>query len=223
MRPALALLLTAAALLAAHHLRPAPYGDRLTTGPAAATAPTALRTRAGAVEAYDPATGALRWRYARTGHRPLDVVRHARGDALALWDDGTVTATTTGPHTPAVRWHRTLPATAGWLPAHGGSGVLRPLGQGILGVVTPPRVSAYRIADGDLRWVLPARDGCAFAPARGLRHAGAVLLAQPCADAAWTAQVVAVDDLGRVVPHRTPLGNELPGARGTGKGLASPR
>ncbi|MDT0437781.1 hypothetical protein [Streptomyces doudnae] len=225
--PALALLLTAAVLLAAHQLRPAPYGDRLTAGPAAASTATALRARAAAVESYDPATGALRWRYARTGHRPLTVVRHAYRDALALWDDGTVTATTTGPHAPAVRWHRTLPASAAWLPAQGGTGVLRPLGHGILAVVTPRQVAAYRVADGDLRWVLPAREGCAFRPARGMRHAGALLLAQPCRDDAWTAQVVAVDDLGRIAPHRTPLGNDLPGARGghrdPGKGLARPR
>jgi hypothetical protein len=37
-----------------------------------------------------------------------------------------------------------------------------------------------------------------------------VLVAQPCADAAWTGQLVALDHLGRITPDRTPLGNDLP-------------
>ncbi|MFJ2817615.1 hypothetical protein [Streptomyces sp. NPDC087294] len=221
----LALLLAVGVLLAAHHLRPAPYGDHLTVGHTR-VADGEVIARGAAVEAYDRVTGGLRWRYARAGHRPLDAL-HAREAALALWDDGTVTAVAPWPHAPAVRWHRTLPAGGHWLPAQGGTGVLRPLGHGILAVVTPDLVLAYRLSDGDLRWTLPATEGCAFAPARGMRHSGALLLAQPCADDAWTAQVVALDDLGRIAPHRTPLGNDRPvgrtGVREAGKALARPR
>lgn len=78
----------------------------------------------------------------------------------------------------------------------------------MLAVVTPQRVAAYRTADGDLRWVLPAAPGCAFEPYRYARRSTALLIAQPCRDAvAWTEQMVAVDGLGRIVPDRTPLGN----------------
>jgi hypothetical protein len=158
------------------------------------------------VEARDPRTGALHWRHTRDGRRPLALLP-ARGEAITLWDDGLVTDT----DGHRVRWHRALPAAAGWLRARGGTGVLRPLGRGMLAVVTPRRVMAYRLADGDLRWVLPARPGCAYAPERAVRHSGALLLAQPCApSAAWTAQLVAVDDLGRIAPGRRPLGNDLP-------------
>ncbi len=108
-----------------------------------------------------------------------------------------------------VRWHRALHAPGDWLPAHGGTGVLRPLGRGMLAVVTPRRIAAYRIADGDLRWVLPARQGCAFEPERAVHHGKALLLAQPCPHADWTAQLIAVDDLGRITPQRTPPGNEV--------------
>ncbi|MEU9386404.1 hypothetical protein AB0D38_38050, partial [Streptomyces sp. NPDC048279] len=77
------------------------------------------------------------------------------------------------------------------------------------------------------RWVLPARAGCAFRPERAVRHGPALLLAQPCADGAWTAQLIAVDDLGRIVPHRAPLGSERPRIRPehprTEKALAPPR
>ncbi|MGI5453718.1 hypothetical protein ACQEWB_11210 [Streptomyces sp. CA-249302] len=53
---------------------------------------------------------------------------------------------------------------------------------------------------------------CVFVPARAVRHSGALLVAQPCwTDAAWTAQVVAVDHLGRITPDRRPLGNGVPG------------
>ncbi|NEB79421.1 hypothetical protein G3I40_30005, partial [Streptomyces sp. SID14478] len=101
-------------------------------------------------------------------------------------------------------------------------------GARMLAVVTPRRITAFRTADGDLRWVLPARAGCAFAPATSLRRANALLIAQPCADdtVAWSERIVAVDGLGRIAAHRTPLGNELPGQRrpdGAGKRLASPR
>ncbi|MGW2962045.1 hypothetical protein ACWDGI_26775 [Streptomyces sp. NPDC001220] len=213
---ALAVLLTGALLGVVQQTRPAPYGDRLTPGPAAHSA----RARGAVVEAYDGRT--LRWRYARVGRRPLSVLP-ARGHAIAVWDDGLVTDT----DGRSVRWHRALPAAAGWLRRQGGTGVLRPLGRGILAVVSPARIAAYRTADGDLRWVLPAHAGCAFRPERAVRHGTALLVAQPCADGAWTAQLIAVDDLGRIAPHRAPLGNALPGSRPehphAEKALAPPR
>lgn len=221
----LAFVLAAPLLATAHQARPAPYGDHLTVH-ARVERETRPRIHEGAVEAYDPVTGALHWRYTREGRRPLAVLP-ARGEAITLWDDGFVTDTDGG----SVRWHRALPAATDWLPAHGGTGVLRPLRRGILAVVTPRRVAAYRIADGDLRWVLPARKGCAFEPARAVRHSGVLLLAQPCTGtetaAAWTAQLIAVDDLGRVTPHRRPLGNGVPRDRlehpNTEKVVARPR
>ncbi|QOV47513.1 hypothetical protein IPT68_08480 [Streptomyces chromofuscus] len=203
-----ALVLTAPLLATAHQSRPAPYGDRLTVHARVQHSAPHLRIRRAAVEAYDRATGAVRWRYTREARRPLSVLL-TRGEVLTLWDDGLVTDT----DGTSVRWHRALPAAADWLPAHGGTGVLRPLGRGILAAVTPRRVAAYRTADGDLRWVLPARRGCVFRPERALRRGGVLLIAQPCARAAWTAQLVAVDDLGRVTPQRPPLGNAAPGHR----------
>ncbi|WP_307783876.1 hypothetical protein [Streptomyces spinoverrucosus] len=200
-----ALLLTTPLLAAAHQARPAPYGDRLTVHAPVQHPTPQLRIHRAAVEAYDHATGGLRWRYTREGRRPLTVLP-ARGEAITLWDDGLVTDTDGS----SVRWHRGLPAAADWLPAHGGTGVLRHLGRGILAVVTPRRIAAYRTADGDLRWVLPARKGCAFRPERALHRGRALLVAQPCVRAAWTGQLVAVDDLGRITPHRTPLGNDTP-------------
>ncbi|WP_063762132.1 hypothetical protein [Streptomyces bicolor] len=206
--PALLLLLAPPLLTAAHHARPTPYGDHLTTHAsvhshahhattAQATTPHApppqqpptphLRTTPTAIEAYDPRTGTPHWRYTREGRRPLTSLPltspHARVDVITLWDDGMVTDT----DGRTVRWHRALPAARDWLAAHGGAGVLRPLGRGMLAVVTPRRVFAYRIADGDLRWVLPAREGCAFEPARAEHHGEVLLLAQPCPRAAWTA------------------------------------
>ncbi|MDH6216054.1 hypothetical protein [Streptomyces pseudovenezuelae] len=76
--------------------------------------------------------------------------------------------------------------------------------------------------------MLPANEGCAFEPGRAVRHARVLLVAQPCAaDADWTAQLIAVDDLGRITPGRTPLGNGLPGKRpehaNAEKVLARPR
>ncbi|WP_409056949.1 PQQ-binding-like beta-propeller repeat protein [Streptomyces sp. SYP-A7185] len=229
-------LLALPLITAAHHSRPAPYGDHLTVHARVAdgAADPALRTRGGAVQAYDPATGHARWTHRREGARPLALLP-APGHAVALWSDGMVTDTARADGS-AVRWHRAIPGGAPWLrspAARGGAGVLRPLDPRgrMLAVVTPRRIAAYRSADGDLRWVLPARDGCAFDPARAVRRGGALMLAQPCGGAAtpWTAQLIAVDDLGRIVPRRTPLGNELPGgAPGdvrtrAEKELASPR
>lgn len=214
-----ALLPVAVALLltAAHETRPAPYGDRLVLHArveheqGAPRQPT-LRTTWTTVEAYDEATGRPRWSYAREGRRPLAVVP-ARGHAIALWDDGLVTDTARGDGS-AVRWHRALPGAARWLADHRAAGVLRPLGAQVLAVITPRRVAAYRIADGDLRWTLPARHGCAFAPERAVRHGAALLIAQPCAlTDSWTTELVAVDDLGRITPHRKPLANERRGER----------
>ncbi|MGW7267289.1 hypothetical protein [Streptomyces sp. NPDC054842] len=223
---AVALLAAALLLAAAHRARPAPYGDRLTLH-ARVEHPTQIRLRTGpgGVLARDAETGRARWTHARDGHRPLAVL-HARVHAFALWDDGLVTDTE--PDGGAVRWHRALPGAAGWLAAHGGRGVLRTLDPGarMLAVLTPHRIAAYRTADGDLRWTLPAPPGCSFAPGRAVHHRGTLLVAQPCAaDAAWTAQIVAVDGLGRITPHRTPLGN---GRRGvehayTGKVVARSR
>ncbi|MFJ3796274.1 hypothetical protein ACIPSJ_08290 [Streptomyces sp. NPDC090088] len=215
-----ALLVMTALLAVAHAIRPAPYGDHLTPGTPGPPAHTA-RARGDVVEAYEGRS--LRWRYARVGRRPLSVLP-ARGHAIALWDDGLVTDT----DGRAVRWHRALPAATGWLRRQGGTGVLRPLGRGILAVVTPSRIAAYRTADGDLRWLLPARAGCAFHPERAVRHGTALLVAQPCRYGAWTAQLVAVDDLGGIAPHRAPLGNDRPGAgrpehARTEKALAPPR
>ncbi|WP_229854474.1 PQQ-binding-like beta-propeller repeat protein [Streptomyces filipinensis] len=205
--PLLAGVLLAVGLLgAAHHVRSVPYGDRFVPAvhgerPAAAGAWTS-RARGAEVVAYDTRSGAPRWRYARVGRRPVAVLTTG-GQAVALWDDGLLTGT----DGRSVRWHRALPDAAEWLPGQGGTGVLRPLGRGILAVVTPHRVSAYRLADGDLRWLLPARTSCAFRPEGAVRRGTALLIAQPCARGAWTGQLVALDDLGRITPDRTPLGN----------------
>ncbi|MFJ8823555.1 hypothetical protein ACIREE_17385 [Streptomyces sp. NPDC102467] len=226
LRPLAAALLVLPLIAAAHHVRPAPFGDHLTryARVAADPAPGALRlrTRGAAVEAYDTA---VRWRHTREGRRPLAVLA-APGQALALWSDGMVTDTE-GAQGRTVRWHRAIPGAAAWLRtpgAHDGAGVLQPLDPGgrMLAVITPHRIAAYRAADGDLRWVLPARAGCAFEPATYVRRASALLVAQPCADdtVAWSERIVAVDGLGRIVPRRTPLGNELPGTADTGPSTA---
>lgn len=235
-------LLALPLITAAHHSRPAPYGDHVTVharvdgadgADGAATTPE-LRTTGRAVQAYDPASGRARWTYSREGARPLALLP-APGHAVALWSDGLVTDTAPADGS-SVRWHRAIPDSASWLrspAAHGATGVLQPLDPRarMLAVVTPGRIAAYRSADGDLRWVLPARRGCAFEPSRSVRHGGALMVAQPCDDAAapWTSQLIAVDDLGRIVPRRTPLGNELPGGGAgdvptrPGKELAPPR
>ncbi|MFF3752329.1 hypothetical protein ACFYYH_17990 [Streptomyces sp. NPDC002018] len=222
---------------AAHQSRHAPFGDQLTVHAPPAPAPPAaqdpvLRTEGPRVEAHDPHSGALRWVHERTGRRPLAVTA-APGHAFALWNDGLVTDTESATG-HAVRWHRALPGLADWLAAAPGrgAGVLQLLDPGsrMLAVVTPRRITAYRTEDGDLRWVLPAARGCAFDPGRSVRTRGALLVAQPCAgNSAWTAELKAVDGLGRIVPDRTPLGNDLPGhrpAEGTGhrqrKAVAQP-
>ncbi|MGW5865638.1 hypothetical protein ACWFRJ_26045 [Streptomyces sp. NPDC055239] len=211
-------LLALPLITAAHHSRPAPYGDHVTVHARvdAGTAAPALRTTGRAVEAYDRTTGRPRWTYRREGARPLALLP-VPGHAVALWNDGLVTDTARADGS-AVRWHRAIPDSAPWLrtpAARGAAGVLQPLDPRgrMLAVVTPQRIAAYRSADGDLRWVLPAEPGCAFEPARAVRHREALLVAQPCEDAAtpWTSQLIAVDDLGRIVPRRTPLGNALPG------------
>ncbi|MFE0177002.1 hypothetical protein ACFWZ2_32325 [Streptomyces sp. NPDC059002] len=209
-------LLAVPLITAAHHSRPAPYGDHLTVharvADAERAAVPALRTKGRAVQAYDPESGGVRWTYTREGQRPLRTLG-APGHAFTLWSDGLVTDTARADG-GSVRWHRAVPGSAGWLrgpAARGGAGVLQPLTSGarMLAVVTPHRIAAYRTADGDLRWVLPARTGCAFEPSRSVRTGGALLVAQPCAGPAtsWTAQLIAVDDYGRIVPGRTPLGN----------------
>ncbi|MEU1077479.1 MULTISPECIES: hypothetical protein [unclassified Streptomyces] len=223
---AVAAVLALPLVTAAQQARPAPYGDRLTVLPAAAPARPAVRVRGAAVEAYDPRSGARSWTYRREGRRPL-AVRGAPGHAFALWSDGMVTDTARVLSAGAVRWHRAVPGLAGWLAGRPGraAGVLQqfapaPRGDGMLAVVTPERVAAYRTADGDLRWTLPARPGCAFDPGRVARVAGVLILAQPCADRdVWTQELVAVDTLGPVAPGRTPLGNELPARVGAARGV----
>ncbi|MEV0322171.1 hypothetical protein ACIBKX_00315 [Streptomyces sp. NPDC050658] len=233
----LALALLALPLVtAAHHSRPAPYGDHLTVHARvdAGSGDPGLRTTARTVEAYDTSTGRARWTHGREGRRPLALLP-VPGHAIALWSDGLVTDTVRADGS-AVRWHRAIPGSAAWLrgpAARNAAGVLQtldPRGR-MIAVVTPHRITAYRSVDGDLRWVLPARPGCAFEPARSVRLGTALLVAQPCGDgtAPWTAQLIAVDDLGRIVPRRRPLGNEPPGAAPDGvrnraeKVLAPPR
>ncbi|MFI7400210.1 hypothetical protein ACIBW9_06915 [Streptomyces sp. NPDC049541] len=62
---------------------------------------------------------------------------------------------------------------------------------------------------------------------RAVRHAEALTVAQPCPASSWTPQLIAVDDLGRITPHRTASGNDVPGRRSehpnTEKVLARPR
>ncbi|MFF2527074.1 PQQ-binding-like beta-propeller repeat protein [Streptomyces liangshanensis] len=208
-RLALALLPALLALplvTAAHHARPAPFGDRLRTyrtapGPLVGPEPVP-RAAAARVEARDPRTGALRWTHGRDGKRPVALAA-VPGHVFALWSDGLVTDTERAAGA-SVRWHRAVPDLTT-------PGALLPLGAGdrMLAVVTPRRIAAYRTADGDLRWVLPAAEGCAFAPGRQARTRGVLLVAQPCrAGGPWTTAVIAVDALGRITPGRTPLANE---------------
>ncbi|MFI5807375.1 hypothetical protein [Streptomyces sp. NPDC051561] len=211
--PVLAAALAVPLLTAAHQARPAPYGDRLITRAPGATPDPPLRVRAAAVEAYDRADGRTRWAYTRTGHRPL-AVHPAPGHAFTLWSDGLITDTARADGRQ-VRWHRAIPGFDGRA-----AGVLQPLdpAAAMLAVVTPHHIAAYRTADGDLRWLLPARPGCAFAAPGTVRRAtGAsytLLIAQPCTEpASWTDQLIAVDALGWVAPDRDPLGNGPSAAR----------
>ncbi|MFD9633614.1 hypothetical protein [Streptomyces violascens] len=88
-----------------------------------------------------------------------------------------------------------------------------------IAAVTSERGSAFRAADGDLRRLPAARDGCAFDPACSARTDRVRLLAQPCRDRdSWSQEPAAVDGLGKITPGRTPLGNELPGERPTDRG-----
>lgn len=223
---AVAAVLALPLVTAAPHARPAPYGDRLTVLPAAAPARPAVRVRGAAVEAYDPRSGARSWTYRREGCRPL-AVRAAQGHAFALWSDGMVTDTARVLSAGAVRWHRAVPGLADWLAGRPGraAGVLQQLapaarGGGMLAVVSPERIAAYRTADGDLRWTLPARRECAFDPGRIARVAAVLIVAQPCRDRdVWSQELVAVDTLGRIAPGRTPLGNELPARVGVAQGM----
>jgi hypothetical protein len=215
---AVAAVLALPLVTAAHHTDRTPYGDRFDSSAGHRAGPAAVRIRGAVVEAYDSGTGARRWTYGRRGSRPLALYR-APGHTFALWADGLLTDA--GPH--RVRWHRAVPGLRGWLARRPerAAGVLKPLDAdaGMLAVVTPERVSAFRAADGDLRWLLPARDGCAFDPARSARTDGVLLLAQPCRDRdSWSQELAAVDGLGKITPGRTPLGNELPGERPTDRG-----
>ncbi|MDJ0461829.1 PQQ-binding-like beta-propeller repeat protein [Streptomyces sp. H27-C3] len=199
---------------AAHQARPAPYGDHLTVRAPAAGPDPALRTEGGAVEAYDGVSGRRHWTYTREGRRPL-ALRPAPGHAFALWSDGLITDTARADGR-RVHWHRAVPGLADWLAGRPGraAGVLQALDPQarMLAVVTPRRIAAYRTVDGDLRWVLPAARGCTFEPHRSVHARGALIVAQSCgADASWTGELVAVDDLGRITPDRTPLGNAAPG------------
>ncbi|MCX5383207.1 hypothetical protein [Streptomyces sp. NBC_00083] len=248
---AVAAVLALPLVTAAQHTRPAPYGDRFATfaAPGApAAGPVGVRIRGAAVEAYDRVTGAREWAYTRGDSRPL-ALRRAPGHAVALWADGIVTDTDTdtdiagtrtgtrtktgkGPDAPRrrVRWHRAVPGLGAWLAGRPerAAGVLQVLDPGarMIAVVTPERVSAFRTADGDLRWLLAAREGCAFDPARTAHTRGVLLLARPCHDRdSWSRHLAAVDGLGQITEGRTPLGNDLPGERradGGGNRVAPP-
>ncbi|MFF7728111.1 hypothetical protein [Streptomyces sp. NPDC008001] len=193
----LALPLAAAARRAQH----APFGDRLTLHPAVRlagdTGAPRLRLAPGGLEAYAPDTGALRWTYAREGHRPLQALP-AHGEAVALWDDGLVTGTSL--HRGALSvWHRGVP---GWLAApaarhaHGALQLLGPRPDTVA-VVTPRLVTAYGSDSGDLRWHREAGPGCAFDSARTARRAGFLLIARHCAPGTpWTTGIAAVSAAG---------------------------
>ncbi|MFF4184333.1 hypothetical protein ACFYZ9_14170 [Streptomyces sp. NPDC001691] len=222
---AVAAVLALPLVTAAQHVGRTPYGDHFVRLAAPGPDRSAVRIRGAAVESYDPGTGARGWTYGRQGSRPLALYR-APGHTFALWTDGMVTDT----GARRVRWHRAVPGLGDWLTGRPerAAGVLQPLDAevGMLAVVTPRRVSAFRAADGDLRWLLPAREGCAFDPGRTAHTGGVLLLAQPCRGrVAWSRELAAVDGLGKITPGRTPLGNDLPGRRrtdGGGNGVARP-
>ncbi|MEV7615353.1 hypothetical protein [Streptomyces sp. NPDC089799] len=205
-----AFLAVLAALLAG--LSPAtPYGDRLTARqPAAGPEGAAYEVPHGrpayrlaldrdAVHAYAPDGTRPAWTYAREGRRPV-AVRSAPGHAFTLWDDGMVTDTVrrAGTGDPVVRWHRTAPGagTEGSLASLGADGRM-------LVVVTPARALGYRAEDGDLRWIVTARKGCAFRPGEAPPTVDRLLLlAQDCddPDMPWTLRTVAVGEQGRIKP-----------------------
>ncbi|WP_051795793.1 PQQ-binding-like beta-propeller repeat protein [Streptomyces sp. NRRL S-87] len=199
-----------------HGVGGTPYGDRLTVhpGPVRPVAEPAVRTDGAAVVARVAATGAPLWTYRRAGRRPADLLA-VPGHAVALWDDGLITDTDR--RTGAVRWHRAMPDAAAGAPW-----ALDP-GTRMLAVVTPARISAYRTADGDLRWTFPAPADCAFRPDGPLRVGGVLLVPRPCTDAdlPWQEGIVAIDALGRVSPTRRPLANERPGDRRPAAGSAA--
>ncbi|WP_189129805.1 outer membrane protein assembly factor BamB family protein [Wenjunlia tyrosinilytica] len=205
--PAVAVVLSLPLASAVHRARPAAYGDRVTVHAPAGKGDLPPRLRTGpAVQAYEPDTGERRWTYARSGRTPVHVLLTS-GRAVTLWNDGVVTGT--DPRSASVRWHRAVPEVAGWLASHSGhrgAGVLQPLGPGgrMLAVVTPRRVAAYRLHDGDLRWVMPAHRGCSFEPSRSVRLGGYAMIAQPCGDpgASWPVQVVAIGEDGKVSAER---------------------
>ncbi|MFI6683338.1 hypothetical protein [Streptomyces sp. NPDC050485] len=215
---AVAAVLALPLVTAAQHTRQTPYGDSFDSFSARPAGPVAVRIRGAAVEAYDSRSGARHWTYARRGSSPL-ALRSAPGHTFTLWADGMITDTGPG----RVRWHRAVPGLGAWLAGRHGraSGVFQPLDPGVrmLAVVTPERITAFRAADGDLRWLLSAREGCAFDPGRTVHTGGALLVAQPCRGRdSWSQELTAVDAFGRITPDRTPLGNELPGQRRRGGG-----
>ncbi|MFB0618986.1 hypothetical protein [Streptomyces sp. AGS-58] len=64
--------------------------------------------------------------------------------------------------------------------------------------------------DGDPRRVPPGHRGCLCRPHPAVRRGAAPLPAQPYAHTAWTGQLVALDDRGRITPGRDPLGDDPP-------------
>ncbi|MFJ8307449.1 MULTISPECIES: hypothetical protein [unclassified Streptomyces] len=215
---AVAAVLALPLVTAAQHTRQTPYGDRFDSFSARPAGPVAVRIRGAAVEAYDRRTGARHWTYARRGSVPL-ALRRAPGHTFTLWADGMITDTGPG----WVRWHRAVPGLGAWLTGRPGraSGVFQPLDPGarMLAVVTPERITAFRAADGDLRWLLSAREGCTFDPGHTAHSGGALLVAQPCRERGpGSRRPTAVDTFGPITPDRTPLGNELPGQRRTDGG-----
>ncbi|MFG2298162.1 hypothetical protein [Streptomyces sp. NPDC048603] len=205
-----AFLAVLATLLAA--LSPAtPYGDRLTARPPAAGPAGAayelphlqpayrLTLDRDAVHAHTPGSDRPAWTYAREGRRPV-AVRSAPGHAFTLWDDGMVTDTVreSGTGDPVVRWHRAAPGA-------GTDGSLASLGADgrMLVVVTPARALGFRAEDGDLRWIVTARKGCAFRPGEAPPAVDRLLLlAQDCADpdVPWTLRTVPLGEQGRIKP-----------------------
>lgn len=93
----------------------------------------------------------------------------------------------------------------------------RLLGRGRPAVVTPRLCAAHRIADGDLRTCCPRATAAASSPDVPYITPSRSSSPGP-APAAWTAQLVALDDLGRIAPRRGPLGSEVPDEDDPGDG-----